>query len=51
VIVGDQTIAERLEFFPFTHDELLADLREVGLEPVESTFAADVDRYLVSARS
>ncbi len=51
VIVGDRTIAERLEFFPFAHAELLADLREVGLEPVESTFAPDVDRYLVTARS
>ena len=51
VVVGDQTVAERLEFFPFRSDELLAELRAVGLEPCESTFAPDVDRYLVAARS
>jgi SAM-dependent methyltransferase len=51
VEVGDQTIAERLEFFPFSYDELLRDLRAVGLEPGESTFAPGVDRYLVTARS
>jgi SAM-dependent methyltransferase len=51
VAVGDQTVAERLSFFPFSADELLADLRAAGLEPGESTFAPDVDRYLVTARS
>jgi SAM-dependent methyltransferase len=51
VRVGDQTVAERLEFFPFTHEELRADLRAAGFEPIESTFAPDVDRYLVSART
>jgi SAM-dependent methyltransferase len=41
---------ERLEFWPFTESVLREDLRAAGLEPVVSTYAPDVDRYLVTAR-
>ncbi len=44
------THAERLEFWPFTHEMLDADLLAAGLTPVDSTYAPDVDRYLVTAR-
>ena len=44
------TVTERLTFWPFTYDLLVADLRAAGLEPAESTFVPDVERYLVSAR-
>jgi SAM-dependent methyltransferase len=47
---GDvETHAETLAFCPFTHEELDADLRGAGLEPQSSTYAPDVDRYLVTA--
>jgi SAM-dependent methyltransferase len=41
----------RLEFFPFTHAELGDDLRAAGLDPVSSTYAPDVERYLVTSRA
>jgi SAM-dependent methyltransferase len=44
------TIAERLSFWPFTHTDLDEDLRQTGFTPESSTYAADVDRYLVTAR-
>jgi 2-polyprenyl-3-methyl-5-hydroxy-6-metoxy-1,4-benzoquinol methylase len=44
------THAERLSFWPFTHDELAEDLRRSGVTPESSTYADDVDRYLVTAR-
>jgi SAM-dependent methyltransferase len=44
------THAERLECWPFTHDELQADLLASGFEPVASTFDPQVGRYLVTAR-
>lgn len=44
------TVAERLSFWPFTHTDLDEDLRRSGLTPESSTYAEDVDRYLVSAR-
>ena len=42
---------ERLEYWPFTHEELDADLRASGFEPAASTWDPDVDRYLVTARA
>ena len=42
------TYAERLDYWPFTHEELQADLLAAGLEPVASTFDPDVERYLVT---
>lgn len=44
------TTAERLSFFPFTHTDLDEDLRQSGFTPESSTYATDVDRYLVTAR-
>jgi hypothetical protein len=41
---------ETLAFWPFTHEDLAADLRAAGLEPASSTYAPDADRYLVTAR-
>jgi SAM-dependent methyltransferase len=52
--VGDEgraiLAAEQLAFWPFRHEELDADLRAAGLEPAASTYDAEVDRYLVTAR-
>jgi SAM-dependent methyltransferase len=42
---------ERLAYWPFTRDELDEDLRATGFEPVASTWAPDVDRYLVTSRA
>jgi len=42
---------ERLEHWPFTHDELDADLRAAGFEPATSTWDPDVERYLVTSRA
>ena len=50
VAVDGVTVTERLPFWPFTHATLLADLRAAGLEPADSTFTADAERYLVTAR-
>jgi SAM-dependent methyltransferase len=44
------THAERLEFWPFRHEELDADLRATGLEPASSTYAPEAERYVVIAR-
>jgi SAM-dependent methyltransferase len=41
---------ERLAFWPFTRETLDGDLRASGLEPVASTYAPAVERYLVTAR-
>lgn len=41
--------AERLAFWPFTHLTLEEDLRAAGLSPVSSTYAPEVERYLVTA--
>jgi hypothetical protein len=38
-----------LDFWPFTERDLEADLRAAGLEPATSTYAPDVERYLVTA--
>lgn len=44
------THAERLAFWPFRHQELDQDLRAAGLSPTFSTYAAETERYLVTAR-
>jgi SAM-dependent methyltransferase len=44
------TITERLSFWPFTHTDLDEDLRQSGFTPESSTYATEVDRYLVTAR-
>jgi SAM-dependent methyltransferase len=45
-----QTHRERFAFWPFTEDELRADLRDAGLEPEGAGVPADkAGRYLVSA--
>jgi SAM-dependent methyltransferase len=43
------TYAERLRFWPFSHEELQADLRATGFEPAASTFDPEVGRYLVTS--
>jgi hypothetical protein len=47
---GVTPFRERLEFWPFSHEDLKADMRAVGLEPATSTYTAEVERYLVTAR-
>ena len=53
-LVGDDgavtTLGERLRFWPYSRDALEDDLRAAGLAPETSTWSADVDRYLVTAR-
>jgi SAM-dependent methyltransferase len=51
VTVDGTTYAERLRYWPFTHEELQADLRATGFDPVASTFDPEVGRYLVTART
>ena len=43
------TRSERLSFWPYRYDELVAELRGVGLGVVESTFDPDADQYRVVA--
>ena len=45
------THAERLAYWPFTHEELQADLLATGFEPVASTFSLEAPRYLVTSRA
>lgn len=53
-VIGDdggvETTRERLELWPFTHDELAADLAATGLRVEDSTFDGVAGRYLVVAR-
>jgi SAM-dependent methyltransferase len=53
-LIGDDgrvtTHAERLPFWPFRHETLDEDLRAADLEAQTTTYEADVDRYLVTAR-
>ena len=53
-LIGDDgavtTHGERLPFWPFRHETLDEDLRAAGLEPDSTTYDAEVDRYLVTAR-
>ena len=51
VEVGGALYREELAYWPFTHDELDADLRAAGWAPATSTWSPDVDRYLVTARA
>jgi SAM-dependent methyltransferase len=51
VTVDDETWSERLDYWPFSHEELDADLRAAGLEPASSTWDPEVDRYLVTSRA
>jgi len=44
------SVSERLPFWPFTSQELDADLRAAGLLPAASTYTTEAERYLVSAR-
>jgi SAM-dependent methyltransferase len=52
-LLGDDgavtTQRELLAFWPFTEAELREDLRASGLAQVASTYAADAERYLVTA--
>jgi SAM-dependent methyltransferase len=43
--------AERLEFWPFKHEVLDAELRAAGFAPEESSYSEDAARYLVTARA
>ncbi len=43
------TVAERLEVWPFRHQDLEEDLVAAGLDPVASSWAPDAPRYLVTA--
>jgi len=47
---GVTTHQERLEYWPFGHDELAADLHATGLALEDSTYTDDAERYLVVAR-
>ncbi len=51
VTVDGATHSERMAYWPFTHEELQADLLATGFEPVASTFSLDAARYLVTART
>ena len=51
VTVDGVVHAEKLAYWPFTHEELDADLRAADWSPETSTWAPDVDRYLVTARA
>jgi SAM-dependent methyltransferase len=44
------THAERLTFWPFTHETLDADLRAAGLQPATSSYTPEAERYLMTAR-
>jgi 2-polyprenyl-3-methyl-5-hydroxy-6-metoxy-1,4-benzoquinol methylase len=44
-----KTATERLTVWPFTADELHDDLRRAGLEPEQSTYTPESERYLVTA--
>jgi SAM-dependent methyltransferase len=43
------TVSEVLTVWPFTADELEDDLRGAGLEPEQSTYSRETERYLVTA--
>jgi SAM-dependent methyltransferase len=45
------TISETLTAWPFTYGLLEAELRGAGLEAEETTYDAEVSRYLVTARN
>ena len=43
------TVTEVLTVWPFTVDELLDELRDAGLEPQDSTYTSEAERYLVAS--
>jgi SAM-dependent methyltransferase len=43
-------VRERLTFWPFTHEGLMADLAAADLKPVVSSFSTNAERYMVAAR-
>jgi SAM-dependent methyltransferase len=45
------TYAEALEYWPFTHDELLADLEAAGFAPAADTWTPGPEPYLVTSRA
>jgi hypothetical protein len=45
-----ESVSESIAFWPFTHGELLDDLRAAGLEVAASTYAPDAERYVVTTR-
>jgi SAM-dependent methyltransferase len=52
LLAGDGSVTavtEALTVWPFTADELTDDLRNAGLEPQQTTFASETERYLVTA--
>jgi SAM-dependent methyltransferase len=52
ILADDGTVAttrERLTLCPFTADELTNDLRRAGLEPQQSTYTPESERYLIAA--
>ena len=51
VTVDGATHSERMAYWPFTHEELQADLLATGFEPTASTFSLGAARYLVTART
>lgn len=44
------TCSERLSFWPFRYEELVAALRSVGMELERSTFDPEAEEYMVVAR-
>jgi hypothetical protein len=46
-----ETYAEELEYWPFAHDTLLADLEAAGFAPVADTWTPDPAPYLVTSRA
>jgi SAM-dependent methyltransferase len=53
-LIGDDDVVtthrERLEYWPFGHGELVADLVAAGLTVESTTYTDDVERYLTVAR-
>jgi SAM-dependent methyltransferase len=47
VTVGD--VSERLTYWPFTYDELCADLDAAGLGLRTTTYTGEAERYVISA--
>lgn len=46
---GVETYAERLAYWPFTHEELSDDLQAAGLQLAMTTYHPEAERYLVAA--
>jgi SAM-dependent methyltransferase len=50
-VEGGETFAEALEYSPYTHAELLADLDAAGCEPAADTWTPEGGPYLVTSRA